>query len=99
MFSISWKLKISKAVLFCLSPFFTTMYKEIPISKKSKVQTGANNQFGGLKNGFSSPAYQPCIEGIVNIEPTNPTSWQIRIEDINFKAFLTLMMNNFNGEV
>ena len=35
----------------------------------SSVQTGPNNQFGGLKEDFTMVAYQPLILGMVTALP------------------------------
>jgi hypothetical protein len=40
------------------------------------IQTGANTQSGGVKEGFLNVAYQPPIAGLVKIEPITPASWQ-----------------------
>jgi hypothetical protein len=68
------------------SPFCTTRYREIPIRIYSAVQTGPNTQFGGVKNGFWSPAYHVVIAGVVNNEPITPASKGITIQRIRSPA-------------
>lgn len=60
-----------------------TKNKAIPIKMKSKVQTGANIQLGGLKLGFSKPAYQLGIDGLVAKDPINPTASGISTQTAN----------------
>jgi hypothetical protein len=59
---------------------------EIPIRIYSAVQTGKNTQFGGVKNGFWSPAYHVVIAGVVNNEPIMPASKGITIQRIRSPA-------------
>jgi len=40
---------------------------------KRMVQTGANTQAGGLKEGLFKEAYHPLIEGVVTEEPKKAT--------------------------
>jgi len=51
---------------------------------KSKVHTGANNQFGGLKEGLFIVLYQAFTELEVKNEPINPTIKGANVETINF---------------
>jgi hypothetical protein len=46
------------------------------------VQTGPNNQFGGVSTGFIKPAYQVGIADIVEKEPATPASNGIAIQMI-----------------
>ena len=46
----------------------------MPISANSVVQTGPNTHAGGLRAGFTIPAYQPAMDGVVNTEPIIPAS-------------------------
>ena len=52
----------------------------MPIRMNKAVHTGANTQFGGLKEGFSILAYQLPGPVIVKKEPIKPAKRQIRIE-------------------
>jgi hypothetical protein len=54
-----------------------------PIRANSRVQTGANIQFGGDILGLIRLAYQVLIFVAVNIEPTKPANSQIIIEKTN----------------
>ena len=45
---------------------------DIPMSKKSAIHTGENTQLGGVKDGFSSVAYQVWIDDRVKREPIKP---------------------------
>jgi hypothetical protein len=60
----------------------------MPISKYRSVQTGANNQFGGAKDGFSSVAYQVGIALRVNIEPIKPAHRQATMLTTSFRISL-----------
>jgi len=66
--------KINPFLVELLFLFIKTKYKEIPIIKNNKVQTGAKIQFDGLKDGFCIALYQTSIELDVNIEPINPAN-------------------------
>ncbi len=57
------------------------------IKKNSVVHAGANNQFGGLKKGFTKPAYHVGMFGMVKIDPSEPKTWHTIIIPINFKIF------------
>jgi len=61
------------------------MYKEIPISVYSRVQTGKKTHEGGLKTGFASRIYQSLREEAVNTEPTAPANWQRNKETRSLK--------------
>jgi hypothetical protein len=63
----------------------------MPISKYRSVQAGANNQFGGVKDGFSSVAYHVGIASLVNIEPMIPAHRQATTHTISFKMSLSFM--------
>ena len=69
-------MNIIRAILTFGSPNPTrhTRKADIPISINSIVQTGANNQFGGLKDGFSRVVYHVETEAVVNIEPMKPAT-------------------------
>ncbi len=65
------------------APFVSAIYKDIPISMYKIVQTGPNNQFGGLKNGLFSVEYQLSIDVIVKMLPINPAARHNIIDKIN----------------
>jgi len=58
----------------CLLPKYQTRPDAQPIKTYNSVHTGANNQFGGEKKGFVSPAYQEAITGWVTLLDRNPTA-------------------------
>jgi hypothetical protein len=64
------------------TPFFTTRNRAIPIRIQRSVQTGPNNQPGGLNAGLFSPACQPVISGSVAREPINPMTRGIAMQRI-----------------
>jgi len=66
---------------------FQIKYKDIPIKKYKTVHTGPNTQFGGLKKGLLSKAYQVGIDGNVTALPAKATKKQRVIEVINFDMF------------
>jgi len=76
---INCTLKRTKAIRVCFScqPVRHTRNTAIPIKMYRPIQTGANTQSGGVKNGFLSEAYHTGIAGLVKIEPSQPASWQI----------------------
>lgn len=89
--------KTIKAGLSCgeLIPFCQTKNNAMPISRNRPVQTGPKSQFGGLKIGFLSDAYQVGIERVVKIEPITPANWQMIILPTNFNMvidFISLMI-------
>jgi len=62
-----------KAILTCLLRLLRhTRNVDTPINKNRIVQTGANIELGGVKDGFVRVAYQIGIDGVVKIEPINP---------------------------
>ena len=67
------------APLFFANPFLIIKNRDIPISVNRVVQTGANSQLGGVKNGFSNVAYHDGMAALVNIEPRIPASWHTAI--------------------
>jgi len=79
--------KMVKAILTdgWFRPFRQTRNNDTPIRINKAVQTGPNSQFGGLKLGFFSDAYQVGIWGLVKIEPMNPAKRLIKILNANFK--------------
>lgn len=82
--------KIINAFLLCsgLELLSQTRNRLIAISMYSIVQTGPKSQFGGLKNGFLSWAYQVLIDGVVKAEPIKPAMKVIKKETIIFDKFL-----------
>ncbi len=73
VFSASCTPKNIKAVCFDFLYFAVhTRYRLMPISTYSSVHTGPKSQFGGLKNGFASSAYQVGIFAIVARLPIAP---------------------------
>ena len=71
-------------VFLFLKPLSQIKYRDIPIKKYKTVQTGPNIEFGGLKNGLLSWAYQVDIEGNVTVLPANPIKKQRLTEIISF---------------
>jgi len=55
-------------------PLLQIRYKEIPIKRYNVIQTGPNNQPGGLKSGLFKVKYQVDTEEIVKSEPTTPAN-------------------------
>ena len=51
----------------------------MPIKVNNVVQTGANNQFGGLKLGLFTETYQVSMEEAVAMPPTEPSATQNKI--------------------
>ncbi len=74
-----------------LNPTLHTRKADIPISMNSIVQTGANNQFGGLKDGFSRVVYHVGIEVFVNMEPMKPAARHTPIHMTNLMISIPLM--------
>lgn len=88
----SWIKKIFSPFL----SFFHTRNMAIPINKNKAVQTGANSQFGGLKDGLIKVGYQVLTAGAVKIEPTIPANSQTTIAIINFpKFFIKITINQY----
>src|SRR4030042_1963261 len=67
--------------------FDHTRYKETPIKRYKRIQTGAKIQFGGLNEGFSKKAYQLPMAGVVKKEPIKPAASQIKMLIINLAMF------------
>src|SRR4030042_182625 len=59
----------------------------MPISIYRTVHTGANTQFGGLKAGFSSVAYQVGMALRENMEPMAPAARQATILTTSFRIY------------
>lgn len=74
---------------FFFSPFCQIKKAEIPIIKYKIVQTGANTQFGGEKNGLFKVAYQVDTDEAVNKPPIIPTNSQPVIQKTSFPKSLT----------
>jgi len=100
-FNTSWIAKKIKAFFtFCsLKLFSHRRQREIPISTNKVIQTGENSQFGGLKDGFSSEAYQVGMEGVVNREPRKPANWQIKILIISLIKLFLVIFSSCNFKV
>ena len=81
MLNINCRKKITSAVLTAVesNPLCQIRKSATPIRMKSIVQTGANNQLGGVKNGFFKFAYQVGIAGVVKKEPIMLAPKQIAI--------------------
>jgi hypothetical protein len=84
-------------------PSFQTRNNEIAIIMYNVVQTGANNQLGGLNSGLFNVAYQPGIASAVSIEPINPAARQattlitnLRILDIMLVDSKAFFENQFS---
>jgi hypothetical protein len=55
------------------------------MSKYKVIHAGENSQFGGVKAGLASEAYQVGIAGVVNNEPMKPANWQATTHAASFK--------------
>jgi hypothetical protein len=64
-----------------------------PIRTYRVTQAGANNQFGGVKDGFARVSYHVGIAGIVKIEPIRPAHWQATMLIANLRIFLDLSLS------
>jgi len=64
---------------------------DIPISRYSVIQAGANNQLGGVKGGFSRVAYHVVIAVIVTKEPMSPAHWQTKMLMVSLKISLSFL--------
>ena len=84
-----------------LNPTRHTRKADIPININSIVQTGANNQLGGVKDGFFSVAYQVGIADVVKKEPSKPAIWQITMLMTNLKITIILIfsISIFNSSI
>ena len=82
------------------TPFLHIRYADMPIKKKSEVQTGPKTELGGLNDGLLKAAYQMGMDGAVKSEPMKPASWQIARQIISFKISteFTLSITNPNIE-
>ena len=70
-FSANWAKNRVRASLVPLHPALRQTSQALSAIKKYRVdQTGAKIQFGGLKDGFLSSAYQVPTEEDVQIEPS-----------------------------
>ena len=74
-------------------PFLHIKYAEIPIKRKSVVQTGPNTESGGVIDGFFMAAYQVGMEGVVKSEPTNPANWQTTMLTPNFRISIIFALH------
>src|SRR4030042_1816445 len=89
VFSISWIRNTIIAILTCRfsNPLHHTRNAAMPISIYRTVHTGANTQFGGLKAGFSSVAYQVGMALRENMEPMAPAARQATILTTSFRIY------------
>jgi|SRR3989338_1063717 len=89
-FKASWTRKRFKdsRTPFFLSPFCQIKKAEMPIIKYKIVQTGANIQFGGEKNGLFKMAYQSDMDEAVNKLPVIPTNSQPMMQKTSFPKSL-----------
>ena len=55
----------------------------MPIKMYREVHTGANNQLGGLNEGFTSVVYQPFTDDDVNKPARDPIASGMSIDMIN----------------
>ena len=67
-----------------LMPSCQTRAAAIPIKVKRVVQTGAKSQFGGLKDGLLTVAYQVSMDEAVAIPPMEPSATQAIMLMISF---------------
>ena len=74
MLRINWVLNTISALLGCglPSPFRHIRKTAMPIRTNNVSHTGANTQFGGVKNGFFRLTYHVVMEGAVKREPRAP---------------------------
>jgi len=92
------------AVLFCMGSvsFFQIRKKAIPIKIYNNVQTGANSQFGGLKNGLWIVVNHPSTADEVNRPAIAPTASGIKMEMMNFTIgfmiCLTIILKNCSSK-
>ena len=76
----------------CFPLLVQIKYNEIPINRNKNIHTGANNQFGGLKLGFTKVGYQVDIETMLNKDPIPPANWQITNAIISFRMFFIILI-------
>jgi len=67
------------------NPLRQTRNAAVPIRIYKSVHAGANNQFGGVKAGFSSVAYQVGMALRVNTEPMAPAPRQATMLTTSFR--------------
>jgi len=72
VFNNNWTKNTSLALIWIL--FFSAKYNETPIRIYNIVHTGANIQFGGLKEGLTKCEYQLLGPVVVNNVPIRPAS-------------------------
>ena len=86
----------NRAIFLCaVSGNFHTRQKEIPISIYNTVQTGANTQPGGIKNGFSRPVDQEPTALAVAKPAPKPTSNVNPSDRINFTKGLIAFVKDW----
>ena len=93
---ISWTINRVKAGFTKALPVpsFHTRNNEIPIIMYNVVQTGANNQFGGLNSGLFNVAYQPGIASAVKTEPINPAARQTAMLITNLRILDIMLVDS-----
>src|SRR5512145_156006 len=65
-------------------PACQTRYRAMPMRVKSVIQTGANTQPGGVKNGFSREMYQEPGPVAVTSDPRLPAMMQNSTDAASF---------------
>ena len=68
----------------------------MPMSAKIVVQTGPNTHAGGLRAGFTSVAYQPAIDSVVNTEPMMPASSETTMAMMSLNVLLIFILLNLS---
>ena len=98
VFKTSWPIKIVKAIFTLslvegepLSHCFHTNQALTPISKNNVVQTGPNTHAGGLRAGFTIPAYQPAMDGVIKNAPIIPATSETTSAMTNLKKLSIFM--------
>ena len=71
---------------------FPIRNSEMPMSAKIVVQTGPNTHAGGLRAGFTSVAYQPAIDSVVNTEPMMPASSETTMAMMSLNVLLIFII-------
>ena len=81
-----------RAFLTCdlLHPLSHTRNAEKLIATYKIIQTGANTQEGGVKEGFSRILYQVLTDDLVKKLPIRPANWHIITAVISLKSLLIL---------
>jgi hypothetical protein len=72
-------------------PVCHTRKAAIPMSRYSVTQAGPNSQFGGMKGGLRSEAYQVGIAPAVKADPTTPAHSDATMLTTSLRTFLRPM--------